>query len=120
MAGLVTLEDIVEEIFGEIQDEYDQAEELPYQELADGAFLFQGRVDLDDFNEVVTSDLPKDEADSIGGFIYSRMGKVPISGESIQVGNLLLTVDQVSGRRIRKVHARWIQSPDDRVSHAYR
>lgn len=119
VAGLVTLEDIVEEIFGEIQDEYDQAEEMPYQELSDGAFLFQGRVDLDDFNEVLASDLPKDEADSIGGFIYSRMGRVPVSGESIQVGNLLLTVDQVSGRRIRKVHAKWIQTPDDRISHAY-
>lgn len=120
VAGLVTLEDIVEEIFGEIQDEFDEAEELPYQALADGTYLFQGRVDLDDFNEVLASQLPKNEADSIGGYIYSRMGRVPKSGESVQVGDLLLTVDQVSGRRIRKVHAQWIHSTDDEELDAHR
>jgi CBS domain containing-hemolysin-like protein len=119
VAGLVTLEDIVEEIFGEIRDEYDQAEELPYQELADGGYLFLGRVDLDDINEVLSTNLPTNEADSIGGFIYSRMGRVPNSGESIQVGNLLLTVDQVSGRRISKVHAQWVHSPDKKETHAH-
>ncbi len=59
VAGLVTLEDIVEEILGEIQDEYDQGEELPYQPLGDGEYLFQGRIDLDDFNEVMSSNLIK-------------------------------------------------------------
>lgn len=106
IAGLVTLEDIVEEIFGEIQDEYDQGEELPYQELGHGEYIFQGRVDLDDFNEIFHSDLPKDEAETIGGFMYSRLGRVPVSGESVDLGNIILTVEQVSGRRIRKVRAR--------------
>jgi putative hemolysin len=107
VAGLVTLEDIVEEIVGEIQDEYDQAEESPYQELEGGEYIFQGRVDLDDFNEIMGSYLPREEADTIGGFIYNRVGRVPANGENLQVENLLLTVDQVSGRRIRKVRARW-------------
>jgi putative hemolysin len=107
VAGLVTLEDIVEEIIGEIQDEYDQAEESPYQELEGGEYIFQGRVDLDDFNEIMGSYLPREEADTIGGFIYNRFGRVPSSGENLQVDDLLLTVDQVSGRRIRKVRARW-------------
>jgi CBS domain containing-hemolysin-like protein len=106
IAGLVTLEDIVEEIFGEIQDEYDQGEELPYQELGHGEYIFQGRVDLDDFNEIFHSDLPKDEAETIGGFMYSRLGRVPVSGESVDLDNIILTVEQVSGRRIRKVRAR--------------
>lgn len=105
VAGLVTLEDIVEEILGEIQDEYDQAEELPYQRLPNGDYLFLGRIDLDDFNEVLTSHLPKDEAETLGGFIYHRLGRVPSPGESLQVDNLVLTVEQVIGRRIRKVRA---------------
>lgn len=108
VAGLVTLEDIIEEILGEIQDEYDQGEESPYQELADGEFIFQGRIDLDDFNEIIDFNLPTDEADTLAGFIYSRIGHVPSNGESVQVDNLLLTVDQVSRRRIRKVRTKWI------------
>lgn len=106
IAGLVTLEDIVEEIVGEIQDEYDEAEELPYEEISEGEFIFQGRIGLDDFNEVANSHLPKDEADTLAGFIYSRMGRVPSSGETLQVDNLQMTIEQVSGRRIRKVRVR--------------
>lgn len=115
IAGLVTLEDIVEEIVGEIQDEYDQAEESPYEELANGEYLFQGRIDLDDFNEITTSNLPKEEADTLAGFIYGRLGRVPSSGESLQADNLLLTVEQVSGRRIRKVRVQGVltEPPDD-------
>ncbi|RPI21856.1 MAG: HlyC/CorC family transporter [Chloroflexota bacterium] len=105
VAGVVTLEDIVEEIVGEIQDEFDQAEESPYQEISDGEYVFQGRVGLDDFNEVMGTLLPSEEADTLGGFIYNRVGRVPNAGESMQVDNLLLTVEQVSGRRIRKVRA---------------
>jgi putative hemolysin len=108
IAGLVTLEDIVEEIVGEIQDEYDQAEEAPYQVLDDGGYLFLGRIDLDDFNEIMGSKLPKSEADTLGGYIYSQLGRVPTVGEKVQDGDLLLTVEQVSARRIRKVRATWL------------
>jgi putative hemolysin len=108
VAGLVTLEDIVEEILGEIRDEYDQGEELPYQSLGGGEYLFQGRIDLDDFNEVMSSNLIKSEADTLGGFIYNSIGRVPAAGDVVQIENLLLTVEQVSGRRIRKVRASWL------------
>ena len=123
IAGLVTLEDIVEEIVGEIQDEYDAAEESPYHDLGDGEYIFQGRVDLDDFNEVVGSHLTKDEADTLGGLVYSRLGRVPASGEWVQVEDLLLTVEQVSGRRIRKVRVKRVapsQFDDNQetISHA--
>jgi CBS domain containing-hemolysin-like protein len=107
VAGLVTLEDIVEEIVGEIQDEYDQAEESPYQTVKDGEYIFQGRVDIDDFNEVMGSHLSREGADTLGGMIYSQMGRVPSVGDKVQVEGLLLTVEQVSGRRIRKIRARW-------------
>ncbi len=105
IAGLVTLEDIVEEIFGEIQDEFDQGEESPYQITAEGDYVFMGRIDLDDFNEIMDSQLPTDEADTLGGYIYSQLGHVPGVGESVENENLLLTVEQVSARRIRKVRA---------------
>ena len=108
VAGLVTLEDIVEEILGEIQDEYDQAEEAPYQKLEDGSYIFLGRIDLDDFNEIMDSDLPGDEADTLGGYIYSRLGRVPTAGDHVMKEDLLLTVETVSARRIRKVRAQWL------------
>lgn len=110
MAGLVTLEDIVEEIVGEIRDEYDQAEELLYQRLSEDEVLFHGRVDLDDFNEVLGTHLVTDLADTLGGYIYGVIGRVPTGGEQVQVEDWLLTVEQVSGRRIRRVRARR-QSP---------
>jgi CBS domain containing-hemolysin-like protein len=105
VAGLVTLEDIIEEIFGEIQDEYDENEERPYQVLEDGSYLFRGRIDLDDFNELMDAHLPVDEADTLGGFLYMRFGHVPEAGEQWQEDGVLLTVEEVSGRRIRKVRA---------------
>ncbi len=109
VAGLVTLEDIVEEFLGEIRDEYDIAEEAPYQKLADGSYVFLGRIAMDDFNEIMHGDLSTEEADTLGGYIYSQLGHVPNVGETVRAGNLLLTVEQVSARRIRKVSARWIE-----------
>jgi putative hemolysin len=111
MAGLVTLEDIIEEIFGEIQDEYDQGEQPPYQVTKDGDYLFLGRVDLDDFNDVMGCRLPTDEADTLGGYIYSQLGHIPNAGESVQKDNLILTVEEVSAQRIQTVRAHWL-SPD--------
>jgi putative hemolysin len=106
VAGLVTMEDIVEEIVGEIRDEYDQGEELPYTQVAEGEYIFMGRVDLGDFNELMGSHLPLEDAETLGGFIYGQMGRVPVSGESVQVDDLELIVEQVSKHRIRKVRAR--------------
>jgi putative hemolysin len=104
VAGLVTLEDIVEEIVGEIRDEYDTTnEEVLYQEVGQDQYTFQGRIDLDEFNEVMNSHLPKDEADTLAGYLYDQMGRVPQGGESIMVDGLTFTIEQVTGRRIRRV-----------------
>jgi putative hemolysin len=106
-AGLVTMEDIVEEIVGEIRDEYDQAEELPFEHLGDGEFVFQGRIDLDDFNEIMGTELDANEADTLGGYLFYVMGRVPSTGEvvGLEQEHVVLTVQQVVGRRITKVHA---------------
>ena len=108
-AGLVTIEDIVEEIVGEIRDEYDVAEELPYRELQGGEFMFNGGIDLDDVNQIAEASLPKDTSETLGGFIYSRLGRVPTPGDVIEAGSLHLIVEQVHGRRIRKVRARRLE-----------
>jgi CBS domain containing-hemolysin-like protein len=106
MAGLVTLEDIMEEIVGEIRDEYDQSEEALYQQISPDEFLIQGRMDLDDVNELLGTHYSKEVADTLGGFIYGEMGRVPVGGEQVSVEGWTLTVEQISGRRIRKVRTR--------------
>lgn len=106
VAGLVTLEDIVEEIVGEIRDEFDQGEEAFYQQVGPDEYICSGRMTLDDFNELLEVQLPDEDADTLGGFIYSSIGRVPNGGETLEIGNLMLTVEQISKRRIHKVRAR--------------
>ena len=115
-AGLVTLEDIVEEIVGEIRDEYDQGEELEYQHVSDDEVIFSGRIDLDDVYDILGVDLTEDMADTLGGYIYGQIGRVPIGGEQIKVDGWLLTVAQVSGRRIRQVLAKRVGHVEDEVN----
>lgn len=104
-AGIVTFEDIVEEIVGEVRDEYDVAEELPFKKVEDDEYIFSGGIDLDDVNQLIGAELPKDTSETLGGFIYSQLGRVPMPGEKVEAGGLELVVEQVVGRRIRKVRA---------------
>ena len=110
VAGLVTLEDIIEEIIGEIQDEYDLSEEELVQQISPDEYVFLGRIDLDEFNKVMNSQLPKIESDTLAGYLYDHFGYVPHDGESFQADGLLLTIEQVLGRRIRRVRARQVAS----------
>jgi len=109
-AGLVTIEDIVEEIIGEIRDEYDFAEEARFQQVQEGEYIFSGGIDLDDVNQIAGADLPKDAGETLGGFIYSELGRVPSSGDRLESGGLELIVDQVVRRRIRRVRAKRVAS----------
>lgn len=112
VAGLVTLEDILEEIIGEIQDEYDQQEELPFMKINDSEYIFQGNIDIDDFNEVMRTEITKEIADTLGGLMYGEIGRVPSGGERVTVDGVELTVEQVLGRRIRKVRAKSLAKPE--------
>jgi putative hemolysin len=102
MAGLVTIEDLLEEIVGEIQDEYD-TEEPFVESITEDEYLFDARVDLDDLNRMMSASLPTEDNDTLGGFIYTELGKVPAVGDQVAYENLEFTVESVVGRRIRKV-----------------
>ncbi len=103
-AGLVTIEDLVEEIVGDIKDEYDLNEEAEYIQLGVDEYVVDGGMNLEDLNELLSIDLPNDENDSIGGYVYSKLGRVPEIGETIDEPPLLMRVDEVENRRIRKVY----------------
>lgn len=102
-AGLVTIEDILEEIVGEIRDEYDVAEEPVYQKVSDNELIFDARADLDDVNQLLELELPTQEADTLGGLIYNQLGKVPKVGDEVRLDGVTISVLSVVGRRIKKV-----------------
>ncbi len=101
-AGLVTIEDLLEEIVGEIFDEYDN-EQVLYESIGDGRYTFDARIPIDDLNELLGTDLPAHEWDTLGGLMYNLMGKIPKQGESVMHEGLRLTAQKVVGRRIFKV-----------------
>jgi len=102
-AGLVTLEDLIEEIVGEIRDEYDINEQEVYQKIDDHEYIFDAKIDLDDLNRLLTVNLPTDEGDTLGGYVFSKLGKVPLIGEVIETEHLRIEVLDVDDRRIRKI-----------------
>ena len=106
-AGLVTIEDLLEEIVGEIQDEYDEEEPLIVR-ISDDEARIDGRADVDDLAELFDTDLgleDEDEYDTVGGLIYHRIGGVPKPGDQVVVDGLTLTVETTDGRRVGKVLA---------------
>lgn len=110
MAGLVTIEDLLEEIVGEIQDEYDTEE--PFVEfISEIEYIFDARVDLDDLNRLMDVDLPTDDSDTLGGFIYTELGKVPVVGDQVTFEDIDFTVESVAGRRIKKVRVKQQEAP---------
>jgi len=103
-AGLVTIEDILEEIVGEIQDEYD-TEEAMIEVVSPDEVIFNARVAMDDVNDALAINLPTDISDTLAGLIYSQLGRVPVVGDQVTFDEVELTVLSVAGRRIKKVRA---------------
>jgi CBS domain containing-hemolysin-like protein len=102
-AGLVTLEDLIEELVGEISDEYDD-DQADTETLADGTVVVNARMPLDEVNELLGEDeLPEGDWDTVGGLIYTELGHVPIEGEEVVVGGHRLVAEGVLGRRIGRV-----------------
>ena len=114
-SGLVTIEDLIEEIIGEIRDEYDIGEEEDYVETGDGSYIIEASMDLDDLNGLLDCSIDTDTADTLGGYIYLTLGRVPRANETIDTDILGMTVLSIDGHRIRKVKVRKI-APDESVA----
>ena len=105
-AGLVTIEDLLEEIVGEIQDEYD-TEERSIQTVADGELLVDALVPIEDLSELTGAEIASDESDRIGGFVYERLGRVPTVGDVVELPGISIEVVSVQGLRPRQLRIRY-------------
>lgn len=103
-AGLITLEDILEEIVGDIRDEFDADEEDELKEISKGEYLADGSMNLDDINDRLGLELVSEDFDSLGGFMIDRLGHLPAEGEEVDTEEVRLVVEKVNKNRIDKVH----------------
>jgi CBS domain containing-hemolysin-like protein len=110
-AGLVTIEDILEELVGEIQDEYEHAEHTPQIEhVGDQVLRVDARVEIDDLNDELDTELPEDEDyDTVGGFVFATLGHVPKTGEAFDYGGMRFTVTDAERTRVVRVEVQLAQ-----------
>lgn len=102
VSGLVTMEDLLEELFGEIYDEFDKAE-VKYKKLDSGHLLISPRLSIEDFNALMKSDIPSDGLETMGGFVFSLFGRIPTPGEKVVYQNLTFIATKVKGSRILEI-----------------
>lgn len=102
-AGVISVEDIVEEIVGDIRDEYDTTETVEYVQHSEDSYTVDASINLHDLNRLLDADLPSEEYDSLGGYLYAQFGRIPDEGQTLDVDNLRLRVESVEGVRIRNV-----------------
>ena len=103
-AGMITLEDLLEEIVGEIRDEYDEDEEQELVEVGPGEYVVEGSMKLDDLNDQLDLELESEDYDSIGGLIIGQLDRLPEEGESVVCDGIRLVVDRLDKNRIDRVH----------------
>lgn len=124
-AGLVTIEDLLEEVVGDIWDEYDVIRPM-VQQVGEGLLELDGRLSLDQASEALGVDLPEGEYDSLAGMLYDRLGMTPRPGDSVEVAGIMLTVKEVEGLRIVCVRAKLPlrpathEAPDDDHGNGFR
>lgn len=112
-AGLITLEDMLEEIVGEIRDEYDGDEEELVRELGECEYVVEGSMKLDDLNDRLGLSLESEDYDSIGGLVIGYLDHLPEEGEDVTIGNVRLVVEHVEKNRIDKIHVYILESPEE-------
>ena len=109
-AGLVTLEDLIEELVGEIVDEFD-VEEPAVEKLDNGEVRVNARMPIDEVNDLLQADLPTGDWDSVGGLVFNLLGHVPTEGEAVEVDGRCLVAEKVQGRRIGRVRIKLADAP---------
>ncbi len=114
-AGLVTIEDIIEEIVGEIQDEYDEEDQL-VKKLSDGSYEMDARIPIDEVNELLMINLPSEDSDSMGGFIINYLGRMPQTGESFSYDGMLYSNANGNGVLHKNLHVSIVKSDERRIS----
>ncbi|MDH5643405.1 MAG: hemolysin family protein [Gemmatimonadota bacterium] len=112
-AGLVTLEDILEEVVGEIHDEYDEEEQPPIVREGDDKFWVDGGLPLDELSTLLEKNLEKEDINTVGGLIYSELGRVPNPGDEFSLGGYRVVVERVVRRRVRRVYFERLQGNID-------
>lgn len=101
-AGLVTMEDLLEEIVGEIRDEHDQIA-FRMEVLSAHEVLASGLVSVGDLEDALDVELGPQDVDTVGGLVYAKLGRMPVQGDTVELEGATITVENVSGRRIRQV-----------------
>jgi magnesium and cobalt transporter len=111
-AGLVTMEDIIEEIIGDIHDEYDQEEEENIRELSPGIFLATGQTSISDLNDKLINPLPEGDYETLGGFLTDQVSRVPLKNEQIQFQDYVFHIRAADNRKVDQVEIRLKEALD--------
>jgi CBS domain containing-hemolysin-like protein len=111
--GLVTIEDVLEEVVGEITDEYDEAESPPVESLGPRKYRLRGELNIREWEELFSMQLPRMPVDTIGGLVTALLDRVPHEGDSAEYGNLKFTVETIRGRRVETVILELDRSDED-------
>ena len=112
VSGLVTLEDLLEELVGEIADEYDRVEPT-MEPVGEGMFRVSGKVSIDEVNELLDVELPDEEWDTVGGLMLGLLGAIPAEGDEVRFADLQFKAERVQGRRIAKVLITRLERAED-------
>jgi putative hemolysin len=110
VAGLVTIEDLVEEIVGDIKDEFDREENL-YERVGPNEYIFDAKISISDFNDITDMHLDDTDYDTLGGFLYAQLDKIPVAGDTTTFEDTIFKVLATRGRRITKVQVIRHQTP---------
>jgi len=111
VAGIVSMEDVLEEIVGDIEDEFD-VREVDIERNADGSALVDARIPIEDFNEEFGANINAEGFDTLGGYLNRQLGRIPITGDAVVSDNLRLQVESTVGRRVKTVRVARVASPD--------